>query len=293
MERPGTSDIFAIGLTAALVAGVLTYERNSSFQTAVDSLFSSSKTEQNNRVNYEANAKDMPCEAGQIIFGVQTSKNEVAITIDDGPSQTTTLQNLEIAKKHGAHLTFFAIADRIQTPEGSAIAKKIIADGHELNVHSLTHTLGKPDVNALEHTSANQIFLQNIGQVPYANRAPGLAYSDAYVQAVKNAGQCFIDVSQGSDTKDWQCDLQTDPAKALAGIEDRAKKVRLANGSFVLMHDQYNDNHERPRINSPHELDILLTRLESEGKKAVTVSQLLQDGTPVLQSSPDNSQEDC
>lgn len=301
MERPGKGEIIALVSTSILVVGTLAYTNNDDVRHKVDDVyehvFNKETAPKSTSVNMAAGAAGMPCTAGEVIYGVQTSVPEIAITIDDGPSPQTTRANLEVAKKHGAKITFFAIADRLATPEGAAIANEIIAQGHEIAVHSNRHVLGQPDVNAAEHATANQIFTDTVGFVPYANRAPGLAYSAAYSSAVTSAGQCFIDISEGADTKDWQCDFAP-PQQASAGIENRAQNVVLQAGGIVLMHDQTTDaiengSRERARPNSPHELDMLLTRTENLGLQAVTVSELLQDGTHINTSVADNGQSEC
>lgn len=301
MERPGKGEIVALVSTTVFVLGTLAYSNNDDVKHRVDdaitNVFDDENTQKDVPVNIAAGDANMPCTAGEIIYGVQTSLPEIAITIDDGPSPQTTRANLAVAAKHGAKITFFAIADRLTTPEGAAIAKEIIAQGHEIAVHSNRHVLGKPDVNAAEHAAANQTFEDTVGFVPYANRAPGLAYSDTYKNVLTMAQQCFIDISEGADTKDWQCDFAA-PDQAARGIEERANKVSLRAGGIVLMHDEMtdateNDGRERSRPNSPHELDLLLTRLENEGLQSVTVSKLLHDGTHINVTTPNNEQSEC
>ena len=249
-------------------------------------------------VNFAAGSPNMPCSPGEIIYGVETQEPVIAITIDDGPSLTTTRANLAVAKKYGAKLTLFPIANRVLLVEGQNILKEALADGHEVDTHSYSHTLGDPSVNADQQQLAVGIFQNALGFVPYANRAPGLAVNEALLQATILSGQCFIDISEGSDTKDWQCDFADSPAIAQAGIERRASQVSMKPGSILLMHDEMTDTaanggRNRARATSPYELELLLQRAAALGLRTVTVSELLKMGPHINSAVPDNSQSDC
>lgn len=64
------------------------------------------------------------------------SKNEIALTFDDGPTPET-LEILAILKKYNAKATFFCIGHKID--EHPEIFKQLIAEGHTVGNHSYSH----------------------------------------------------------------------------------------------------------------------------------------------------------
>ncbi len=59
------------------------------------------------------------------------------LTFDDGPSEENTIRVLEILKDRDIKATFFLVGENVkQYPE---IARRIVADGHVIGIHSDTH----------------------------------------------------------------------------------------------------------------------------------------------------------
>ena len=74
------------------------------------------------------------------LFGCPTTqvRRGIALTIDDGPHPETTPALLAALAAHGAHATFFFLADRArQHPE---LVRATVAAGHEIGLHGLTHS---------------------------------------------------------------------------------------------------------------------------------------------------------
>ena len=66
-----------------------------------------------------------------------TARNEVAMTIDDGPDPLVTPQVLNILERHAVHATFFCIGDKAaRYPE---LCREIVCRGHALENHSQHH----------------------------------------------------------------------------------------------------------------------------------------------------------
>jgi peptidoglycan-N-acetylglucosamine deacetylase len=230
------------------------------------------------------------CIPGEKIFAISTERPEVAVTVDDGPSETTR-QNLKVAEKYGATLTFFFIAEELQTPEGTAIAQEVLTAGHEIAAHSYSHNLRDASINAAEHSQANDVFKQTIGSVPIIYRPPGLLYSPELETAVSQAGQCFLDVTYGADTKDWQCDGQPGDI-AIVGKNQRIDNLEYSPGFIYLVHDEIASN-PQGRTTSPQTLDYLLSSLEAKGLSSVSTTQLLQSGEHITSMPPDLRNKPC
>lgn len=255
----------------------------------------------NNKV--AAGSAEMPCVAGEVISGVNTEEPILSVTIDDGLTLESTRQLLGVVEEHRAqgfnhNLSFFVLGKTLETPEGQTAAQEVLAANHQLAVHSLRHVLGEPDTNAAEHGQANSDFQQAVGFVPYGYRAVGLAYNDTLMQTVAGSGQCFIDVSIGADTKDWECDDQPDNAIVQNYMIGRVAGLGMKRGDFLLMHQEITETAENggdylPRPNSAFELDLILDRLESMGMRSETVTYALQHGAHINQLVIDESRHEC
>lgn len=71
---------------------------------------------------------------------IAISKNEVAITFDDGPNPEYTLRVLSLLKQYNAKATFFCVGKNIAShPE---IFKQILAEGHTVGNHTYSHSNG-------------------------------------------------------------------------------------------------------------------------------------------------------
>ena len=77
---------------------------------------------------------------GPAIRSFETDRNEVWLTIDDGPDPASTPRVLELLKAHGAKATFFVVGS--QVAKHPDLARMIVAEGHTIANHTLTHPLG-------------------------------------------------------------------------------------------------------------------------------------------------------
>ena len=74
-------------------------------------------------------------------YAVDTPEAVVALTLDDGPDITTSINNsattqmLDLLAQHQAHATFFLISNKLNHPVGTALAQRIVDEGHELGNH--------------------------------------------------------------------------------------------------------------------------------------------------------------
>jgi peptidoglycan/xylan/chitin deacetylase (PgdA/CDA1 family) len=68
------------------------------------------------------------------VYFVETEKQTVALTIDDGPDAVATPKILDLLRQHAAHATFFFITGRV--PGNEEIVLRTVQEGHELANHS-------------------------------------------------------------------------------------------------------------------------------------------------------------
>lgn len=102
------------------------------------------------------------------------ARNEVAMTIDDGPDPVVTPQVLDILDRYSARATFFCIADKAaRQPE---LCREIVRRGHAVENHSRRHRhnfafLGYSGF-LRELQAAQDTLLAITGQRPLFFRAP-------------------------------------------------------------------------------------------------------------------------
>lgn len=71
------------------------------------------------------------------IYKLDTTQKTVALTFDDGPSETRTPPLLDLLEKHDVKATFFMLGENIE--KHPDIAKKVYEKGHLIGNHSYNH----------------------------------------------------------------------------------------------------------------------------------------------------------
>lgn len=74
---------------------------------------------------------------GEMVCRVETDRPMVALTFDDGPTDPGVAAALEALREGGARATFFLIGREVA--ERPHLVRRIVAEGHEVANHSLTH----------------------------------------------------------------------------------------------------------------------------------------------------------
>jgi peptidoglycan/xylan/chitin deacetylase (PgdA/CDA1 family) len=134
------------------------------------------------------------------------NRRAIALTFDDGPSESTPAL-LEMLARHNARATFFMCGQNVRRLKG--IAKEVAAAGHEIGNHTESHpplyfkspgfmerelALGQESIHAA--TSINPVLFR----APYGVRWPGLGRAQEKLQLT---GVMWTAI--GNDWK-WQAD---------------------------------------------------------------------------------------
>ena len=101
-------------------------------------------------------------------------RNEIALTIDDGPDPEVTPQVLELLQRHNVKATFFCIGSKaMQYPE---LCRDIVRHGHAIENHTQHHrhnfSLLGPAGYAREIAAAQESLSRIAGMTPQFFRAP-------------------------------------------------------------------------------------------------------------------------
>uniref|UniRef100_UPI000E34DE11 polysaccharide deacetylase family protein n=1 Tax=Desertimonas flava TaxID=2064846 RepID=UPI000E34DE11 len=197
-----------------------------------------------------------------VVSRVMTPAKLVALTFDMGSDAGNVTRILSALSGEGVTATFFVTGRAAQT--APAAVRSIVAGGHEIGNHSHTHRLFTELTAAqiaTELAQAATAITVAAGRAPKPLfRPPEGAYNSSVLQAVGNAGYPHT-IMWTIDTADWQGTSSTT-------IRDRVVS-RAVPGAIVLMHVGAG------APGTPGALPGIISALESQGYRFVTVSQLL------------------
>lgn len=203
------------------------------------------------------------------------SHNQIYLTFDDGPEDPGTSSVLEILARHGAHATFFLIAEKAQ--KNPALFKRILQDGHTVGNHSLDHRYAQffsRSVEGMEKwiRSADEMLELLSGSKPVGFRSPNGIRTPPLTAALERMREPLIL---------WNVRFFD---AILPWTEQKARRAlkTLRAGDIVLLHDC-----QRAR-----NLKTFLTTLEiflSEGKARGFVFETL-NRTLIQRAAPQHEQ---
>ncbi len=192
-------------------------------------------------------------------FSIETSEKVIAITFDDGPHGVNTPRLLDMLKKRGVKATFYVVGNMVEyNPQ---ILKRMIAEGHEIGNHTVTHgNLARMSDASLrkELQDAHDMIVDATGVAPKSMRPPGGAITnDQKKLMLKEFG--YPTILWSVDPEDWKR-----PGASVV-------TSRLVNGArpggILLVHDLH-----APTVDAmPSTLDQLLAK----GYRFVTVTELI------------------
>ncbi|WP_371501149.1 glycosyltransferase [Kitasatospora sp. NBC_00374] len=206
------------------------------------------------------------------------SPRTVALTFDDGPDPVWTPKILDVLRANDVHATFFTVGTQVS--EHPELARRIVAEGHQIGVHTFTHTdLGAAAAwrRSLELRESQLALAGAAGVTTSLLRPPYSSTSDALTDrdwdAVVQAGQeGYLTVLTTLDSEDWR----------RPGVDSIVANATPQNtdGQIVLMHDAGGD-----RAQTVAALEQLIPRLKAAGFSFTTVSAAVRLPDPVRPSA--------
>ena len=184
----------------------------------------------------------------------------LAITFDDGPQAQNTPRLLGILRERNIKATFFVVGSLVK--EYPNIIRAILADGHEIGNHTLTHPLNMTRLSdeKIRHEvgATTQALIDVAGYHPRLFRPPGGATNARIKQWLYDEyGLCNILWSV--DPNDWK--------RPGVSVVTQRLVSGAHPGAILLCHDLH-----APTVDAmPGTLDALLAK----GYHFVTVSQLI------------------
>jgi len=201
---------------------------------------------------------------GPSVWRGDTRRRSVAITFDDGPSESTP-KFLDVLREYGARATFFQCGTSVRRlPE---IARAVGAEGHEIGNHSHTHPLccfRSRQFIEDDFSRAQDAIGEVVGGKPALLRAPFGVRWFGYRAMQQKLG--LLGVMWTVIGRDWKL-----PAPAIG-----RRVVRAAcNGAIICLHDGRNLSEQPDVRNSLDAVKWILPSLQEQGYQFETVSQIL------------------
>jgi cellulose synthase/poly-beta-1,6-N-acetylglucosamine synthase-like glycosyltransferase/peptidoglycan/xylan/chitin deacetylase (PgdA/CDA1 family)/spore germination protein YaaH len=207
------------------------------------------------------------------------SKNELAMTFDDGPDPEWTPKILDILKREHVPGTFFLIG--IQAEKFSGLTKRIYKEGHEIGNHTFTH----PDISSIgsgymkvELNLTERLFASELGvrtllfRPPYSVDAePDTEDEVRPLELTQSLG--YITIGNKIDTRDWNDEPALSPQQIAARVLDHLPPCQANDtqcGNIILMHDG-GGNRERTVLALP----LIIGGARARGFEFVPVYKLM------------------
>lgn len=187
-------------------------------------------------------------------------KKVIALTFDDGPSNTgTTARILDILAEQNVKATFFITGYGAKNMD---LVERIYKEGHALGPHTMTHP-NLAELSPAEQREEIEPLVKLIegvtGKAPHYLRPPFGSYDDNLEALMKDMNMEIMNWSLGSLDWDGTKDGYKDPNLVVKDVLDNAHP-----GAVVLMHDTLRHTAEA--------LPEILKGLKAEGYEFVTLN---------------------
>jgi peptidoglycan/xylan/chitin deacetylase (PgdA/CDA1 family) len=198
-------------------------------------------------------------------------RKQVTLTFDDGPAEMFTDQILDVLREHRAPGTFFVCGRNVEKrPE---ILKRIVAEGHAVGNHTLTHPylfFKSRRLMAEEIDRTQEIIERVVGFRPKIFRPPYGSRWFGLVPTLEARGMKLIQWSAMG--YDWVKDAEGIVASVLKQVHP---------GAVILLHDgrETRDPSEVDRAPTVKALPEIIRSLRSQGYEFVPLSNFLPNAS--------------
>lgn len=195
----------------------------------------------------------------RIDYELDPSKPTIAITFDDGPNATTTMEVLDILEKCQVRASFFLIGTNINDESAKSV-KRAFDLGCDIENHSKTHSyMDKMTADEIKDEVAyvNDKVKEITGTTPKFFRPPYIAVNDTMYE---NIDMTFI---SGNGCNDWD-------DKVTAEYRAKYLEKKAADGVIFLLHDAEGNS------KTVEALDKAIPILLEKGFQFATISELFE-----------------
>lgn len=195
----------------------------------------------------------------RIDYELDPSKPTIAITFDDGPNTTTTMEILDVLEKYQIRASFFLIGTNINDESAKSV-KRAYDLGCDIENHSKTHSyMDKMTADEIKDEVAyvNNKVKEITGTTPRFFRPPYIAVNDTMYD---NIDMTFI---SGNGCNDWE-------DRVTADYRAKYLEKKAADGVIFLLHDAEGNS------KTVEALDKAIPILLEKGFQFATISELFE-----------------
>lgn len=195
----------------------------------------------------------------RIDYELDPSKPTIAITFDDGPNATTTMEILDVLEKYQVRASFFLIGNNINDESAKSV-KRAYDLGCDIENHSKTHSyMDKMTADEIkeEVDFVNEKVKEITGTTPKFFRPPYIAVNNTMYD---NIDMTFI---SGYGCNDWE-------DRVTADYRAKYLEKKAADGVIFLLHDAEGNS------KTVEALDKAIPLLLEKGFQFATISELFE-----------------
>jgi peptidoglycan/xylan/chitin deacetylase (PgdA/CDA1 family) len=200
---------------------------------------------------------------GPAVWKGSSTRRAIALTFDDGPSESTS-DLLNLLHDHHAHATFFQCGHHVRRLP--RISQRCLAEGHEIGNHSETHpafVLRSPQFMNEQLARTQTIIEEATGRAPRLFRPPFGARWFGLRAVEQRLG--LKTVLWTTIARDWK--LPAEKIVAYVG-------PRVMPGAIFSFHDGRELVHGPDISNTLTALAVLLPRWAEAGYEFITISEM-------------------
>ena len=228
----------------------------SSESTETSAAETTAQTDESLSSTHDSNSSDT---VKRIDYELDPSKPTIAITFDDGPNATTTMEVLDILEKYQVRASFFLIGTNINDESAKSV-KRAFDLGCDIENHSKTHSyMDKMTADEIKDEIAyvNDKVKEITGTTPKFFRPPYIAVNSTMYD---NIDMTFI---SGLGCNDWD-------DKVTAEYRAKYLEKKAADGVIFLLHDAEGNS------KTVEALDKAIPILLEKGFQFATISELFE-----------------
>lgn len=228
----------------------------SSESTETSAAETTAQTDESVSSTHDSNNSDT---VKRIDYELDPSKPTIAITFDDGPNATTTMEVLDILEKYQVRASFFLIGTNINDESAKSV-KRAFDLGCDIENHSKTHSyMDKMTADEIKDEIAyvNDKVKEITGTTPKFFRPPYIAVNSTMYD---NIDMTFI---SGLGCNDWD-------DKVTAEYRAKYLEKKAADGVIFLLHDAEGNS------KTVKALDKAIPILLEKGFQFATISELFE-----------------
>ncbi len=190
---------------------------------------------------------------------IDKDKPVIALTFDDGPNTTTTVEVLDKLEQYGVVASFFVVGKNINESTIN-VMQRAVKMGCEIDNHSETHgymnTMTEDEILS-EVTSTSEKVFEAVGVSTKFFRPPFIAVSTTMLDVIDMPFIC------GYAANDWDNNVTA---------KERAERIleQSKDGAILLLHDMQGNS------KTVEALDTIIPKLLEDGYQFVTVSELFE-----------------